>query len=170
MVNNRFMQGSEDDAITLTNLSLLKNKVGKTYQPELNPMDVHKLNNSVFKLYRENRNGLDTSVFTDFRSYNLDNNLGKTMVAINLGLFSFSIFGLVQAQETPSWINYGALGLMVVAMMGYIYYLAKSHREERKEWREAMGVQHKEATEALEKNTTVLRELHSLIATINAKV
>ncbi|TXH07888.1 MAG: hypothetical protein E6R04_11975 [Spirochaetes bacterium] len=59
--------------------------------------------------------------------------------------------------------NYGPLGLIILACFWYIVYKDKSHREERKELRGILEMQHKEAMEVTKSNTNVLQEISTLI-------
>lgn len=63
--------------------------------------------------------------------------------------------------------QYGPMGLIALAMGWFIMYMAKSHKEERKELTDSLKSQHVEATTAINNNTTVLAELRTLISRNN---
>lgn len=170
MADNRFKQGFKDSVIA--DIGLFDNKIRdiKTHRPELYVLPDTKSGKDMLELHGEDNSSGKSILSTNNRLFNINNNMGKSMVAVNLGLFLYSLFALIQPKETPELINYGALGIMVLMMFAYIYYIHKTHREERKEWRESMEELHKEATTSIKEQTSVLRELHGLIQTINAKV
>lgn len=60
-------------------------------------------------------------------------------------------------------IQYGPLGLIVLACFWYILYKDKMHKDERKELSDALSHQHKESLEVTKNNTTVLTEIAVLI-------
>ena len=66
--------------------------------------------------------------------------------------------------------TYGGPGLLLLCMGSYVLYLhkiyskaAEEHREERQEWREESKQMHSEALSSLNKNSTILSELSTVI-------
>ena len=66
---------------------------------------------------------------------------------------------------TENLLQYGVLGVAVVAMSTFIMHLLRSHKEERSQWLNS----YKENTEATNKNTTVIEGLKTLLESIERR-
>lgn len=71
---------------------------------------------------------------------------------------------------TEVLLNYGVLGVAVIALGTFISKLMKSHKEERKEWRDAMVEEtkgnresQKNLSDSLNNNTIVMEKIKTLI-------
>ena len=67
-------------------------------------------------------------------------------------------------------LDYGAIGLLALILLGVIIVLLrftnnmhKEHKSERKEWRASDEAKHKEMLEAFDNNSTIISELSTLI-------
>lgn len=60
-------------------------------------------------------------------------------------------------------LNYGVLGVVVVALGGYVLRIEKRHKEERDEWRKTIDKQFDRQNENIEKNTSILSGLKTLL-------
>jgi len=62
-------------------------------------------------------------------------------------------------------LNYGVLGICVVALSGFIMFLYKQHKDERKEWRGTI----EKSTDAINNNTNMVTALKVMLETINRR-
>lgn len=58
-------------------------------------------------------------------------------------------------------LNYGVLGVMVVAMSGYIYFLHRQHSKEREEWR---GMA-KDFNDTTKENIGLIKKIEGMLST-----
>lgn len=59
--------------------------------------------------------------------------------------------------------QYGILGAIVIALAGYIVSIEKRHRDEREEWRKSDEKKADKMMDSLDKNTSVLQGLKTLL-------
>jgi len=64
---------------------------------------------------------------------------------------------------TAKLVDYGALGIFCVFLMGSLGYLIKAHREERREWKETICAQVHMQNELAQKVIEVTSEVKTLI-------
>ena len=62
-------------------------------------------------------------------------------------------------------VNYGVLGVAVVALAAYFVKVEKRHKEERDEWRKAIEKQNDEINRNVKENTSILSALKTLLET-----
>lgn len=60
-------------------------------------------------------------------------------------------------------VNYGVLGVVVVALGYYIVSVEKRHKEERDEWRKTIEKQNDQINKNVQDNTSVLSALKTLL-------
>jgi len=59
--------------------------------------------------------------------------------------------------------QYGILGVVVITLAGYIVSIEKRHRDEREEWRKSDEKKADKMMDSLDKNTSVLQGLKTLL-------
>lgn len=60
-------------------------------------------------------------------------------------------------------LNYGVLGIVVVALAGYVLKIEARHRSERSEWKQTIDKQFDKQNDATEKYTSILSALKTLL-------
>jgi hypothetical protein len=66
-------------------------------------------------------------------------------------------------------LNYGVLGICVLGLAGYILRIESRHKEERDEWKRSIDRQFDRQNENIEKNTSILSALKTLLETRNGR-
>jgi hypothetical protein len=59
--------------------------------------------------------------------------------------------------------NYGVLGIIVIALAGYIISIEKRHRDERSDWQRSNERQMDEQNRNIRENTSILSSLKTLL-------
>lgn len=65
--------------------------------------------------------------------------------------------------DASAWADYGLQGLVIAGMSGFITWMVKLHRDERKEWRDESGTR-------AEKTDKVLEELKHVIVDLGCEI
>lgn len=60
-------------------------------------------------------------------------------------------------------LNYGVLGIVVVALAGYVLLIEKRHKDERGEWQKTNKDLTEETNKNIRENTSVLSALKTLL-------
>ena len=56
------------------------------------------------------------------------------------------------------WGQFGLAGAVIGGLFAYLVFVAKSHREERKEWRDDAGARTSSTNEVIKELTNAIRE------------
>lgn len=68
----------------------------------------------------------------------------------------------MDVKALSQFIELGIAGIAVIGLMAIIVFFVKTHKEERKEWRNEAGERHRETTAVLKELTTVIRTANDL--------
>lgn len=185
MDNNRHKQNSTDSFTADYDIPIHRLKGDKVGSFKLFPLYNNKRGKSLFNIFGIKILRRKHPVFSDSSSYFINSLMDIRMATLNIGLLTFNVYALVQAQNPSDIVNFGVLTGMIATMSAYIYFLhkkydkriedmTKEHREERNEWREAMEKQHVETRNTMKEvtktqhedslaTTKALTDLHLLI-------
>lgn len=61
------------------------------------------------------------------------------------------------------FLNYGVLGIVVIALAGYVLKIEARHKAERDEWRRTQEKQFDEQARNIKENTSILSSLKTLL-------
>jgi len=84
-------------------------------------------------------------------------------------LFSIIAQELQNPVRPTDWMQYGALGMIVVFLVWYIINLTKQHREERKEWRQDTQQLIRDNIQTNKELTSAIQNLKGILETIQRR-
>ena len=65
---------------------------------------------------------------------------------------------LIGQANAIDWGQFGLAGAVIFALFSFLVFMAKSHKEERKEWREDSGKRADQTNVVIEKLTEAIRD------------